>query len=1168
MQLKSVKLVGFKSFVDPTTIHIKTGMNGVVGPNGCGKSNIIDAVRWVIGERSAKQLRGQSMADVIFNGTSGRKPVGRASVELLFDNSEGKVVGEYANFSEISVKREVFREGQSNYYLNGTSCRRQDIVDIFYGTGLGSRSYAIIEQGMISRLIEAKPEDLRNHIEEAAGIAKYKQRRRDTENRMKRTEENLSRLIDLRDELEKQLRHLKRQANAAERYKELRDEERQINAEIKALHWQALQQNLEKHQEKIQQQDNERERLHALQSAAETDLEKTRLEQVEATDRYNEAQKGFYSSGSDVSRIEQQIQYTQEQLSRWQHELENTNTRWEELTETTTDIEAQIAEITNDIESLRPHANSLSERYRAASDALASAEHEMQSWNDEWERFQSGFSEHNKALEVNRTKLTHYQQEQQNTANRVTRLRESRNVEHQEQLHASIVPLQEQLQAHGNERDQRNQELEAVLSHIQEKKVHIETLQQDVDTKKAALQTKEGRKASLEALQEAAFASDDKSIAAWLDEHGLTNYPRLGKDLQVEQGWEVAVETVLKQLFDAVCIDDLSTFVNQFTPLESGELVLIESAQQGATAHHQFTSLADMVKSEWPVAEWLGNVYIADTLDVAKQMRHQLDAHQSIITRDGVWLGKHWLRVAKPVDNENSVLLRDQELKQLIEDILALKNQLLGLEDDLQYARHDLKVLEERREQFHQQIQQINTRITQTQSELTEKQTRYDELLQREAAIKRDLEECYQREAQLREQIQQAEAAIAQHEAALKQMEQQRHSLTSRRESLQNNLNAKRQAAQDAKQRADEYDIRLSSNESQLSVLNQTLQRDARQLEVLTERRDELTDSLDDADNPLADLQQQLQALLSKRSAQEQELKQSSDALENFNNRLVELERSKDTVQQQLNEMQATYQQLQMDKQAVAVRQATICEQLQEADLVLEEIIASLPEAAVLREWEERSEKLASRITRLGPINLAAIEEHDALFERKEYIDKQHGDLEEALSVLQNAIRKIDKETRSKFKDTFDRVNNGFKQLFPKVFGGGNANLELSDEDFLSAGVLVKAQPPGKRNSTIHMLSGGEKALTAIALVFSMFQLNPAPFCILDEVDAPLDDLNVGRYCRLIAEMSGSIQFIVISHNKVTIEACDRLMGITMQEPGVSRVVSVDIDEAVSLVEA
>lgn len=1168
MQLKSVKLVGFKSFVDPTTIHVKDGMNGVVGPNGCGKSNIIDAVRWVIGERSAKQLRGQSMADVIFNGTSGRKPVGRASVELLFDNSDGAVVGEYANFSEISVKREVFREGQSNYYLNGTGCRRQDIVDIFYGTGLGSRSYAIIEQGMISRLIEAKPEDLRNHIEEAAGIAKYKQRRRDTENRMNRTQENLSRLIDLRDELDKQLKHLKRQATAAERYKVLREEERQVNAEIKALHWQALQEKLLKHQEKLQQHENERERVHSLQRATETELEKIRLDQVEATDRHNEAQKGYYASGNEVARIEQQIKYTQEQLERWQREFEHTDSRWQELSETTSEYEAQIAEITREIERLRPYANNLSETYRSAAAELQEAEGAMQAWTESWDNFQTSFADSNKALEVNRTKLTHYRQERQNLQNRMQRLKENRSVEQQEQLQAEIMPLQDQVHTYTEEQQQQNDALNHLIERLRDKKQHIEVLQKAINDKHATIQTKEGRKASLEALQEAAFMTDDKSVEQWLNEHGLTDYPRLGKDLQVEQGWEVAVETILKKLFDAVCIDNLDTFVNNFTPLDSGELVLVESAQQAATAHHQFTALADMVKSEWPVAEWLGNVFIADDLEQAKQMRHQLSEHQSIITRDGVWLGKHWLRVAKAVNNEDSVLLRDQELKQLAESILTLKNELLGLEEDLEHARHDSNVLEERREQHHQQIQQLNKNITQAQSQLSAKQTRYDELVQREKAIAEELAECQGRDGDLNQQIDDAQTQIVTLESQLQSCESQRQSLLTQKQQRQTALNNKRQAAQQAKQNADEYDIRLSSNESQLGVLQQTLTRDMRQLEQVSEQREALSENLHDEDNPLNELQAALQVQLAERSKQERELQEAATALENFNHKIVELEKAKDSHQTHLNSMQAAYQQLQMDKQAVSVRQSTISEQLQEAGLTLEAVIEQLDGQANLNDWEARSEKLASRITRLGPINLAAIEEHDSLQERKEYIDKQHADLEEALTVLQTAIRKIDKETRSKFRDTFDKVNEGFKALFPKVFGGGNACLELADDDLLSAGVIVKAQPPGKRNSTIHMLSGGEKALTAIALVFGLFQLNPAPFCILDEVDAPLDDLNVGRYCRLIGEMASKIQFIVISHNKVTIEACDRLMGITMQEPGVSRVVSVDIDEAVSLAEA
>ena len=1169
MQLKSVKLVGFKSFVDPTTIHVMNGMNGVVGPNGCGKSNIIDAVRWVIGERSAKQLRGQSMADVIFNGTSGRKPVGRASVELLFDNSDGTVVGDYASFAEIAIKREVLRDGQSSYYLNGTGCRRQDIVDIFYGTGLGSRSYAIIEQGMISRLIEAKPDDLRNHLEEAAGISKYKQRRHDTENRMARTEENLSRLIDIRDELDKQLKHLQRQASAAERYKVLRDEERQITAQIKALHWKKLQAELEKSADKVQAVETERERLTAALRHADTEIEKLRVNHVDATDKHHAAQKEFYSLGSEIARVEQEIKYTQDQLERWQRELDHTTLRVDELSESSAEYENQIEELTEEVESLRPQAASLSDDYRVAAAGLADAEQTMQSWNDAWESHQAQYADSNKTLEVARTKSLHYQQERQQLAARLARLKDTQNPAQAEQLQADIMPLKMQLTSYAQERDKHQHELEAILSQIQDKKGVLEQTQKSINEKRGLLQTQVGRKSSLEALQEAAYASQDKSVAHWLNEHNLTNQPRLGKNITVTAGWELAVETVLKGLFDAVCIDELDTFIDRFTPLNSGELMLLETAKHAAaSASSKFTSLASQVTSEWPVAEWLGNVFIVDSLAQAKSMRHELADHQSLITREGIWLGKHWLRVAKAPKNEDSLLLRDQEIKTLTESSLQLKNDVLSLETEFNFIKDTVVELERRREEYHRKAQALNNDITKAQSQLTEKETRYDAWMQREQALATEVMECHQRDSALHDQLADMMESIAQYELDIADFAVRKEQLLAQKSTCFDALNQARQNAQAAKQRADEYDIRLSSNENQLAILQQTMARDSRQLDQLSEQRDELSDRLEHADDPLSDLREKLQEQLALQSRSQQALAQAAEFLEACNTSMTRFERDKHEAQVALNQIQNAYQQLQMDQQAVTVRQATITEQLQELDITLESLLETLPAEATLQAWEERATDMAAKITRLGPINLAAIEEHDTLKERKEYIDTQHADLEEALSILRNAIHKIDKETRGKFKETFDKVNHGFQTLFPKIFGGGNAALELDNEDFLLAGVIVKAQPPGKRNTTIHMLSGGEKALTAIALVFALFQLNPAPFCILDEVDAPLDDLNVGRYCRLISEMSNKIQFIVISHNKVTIEACDRLMGITMQEPGVSRVVSVDIDEAVSLAEA
>lgn len=1167
MQLKSIKLVGFKSFVDPTTIHINHRINGIVGPNGCGKSNVIDAVRWVIGERSAKQLRGQSMADVIFNGTSTRKPVGRASVELIFDNSDGTLSGEFAKFTEISVKREVFREGQSNYYMNGTKCRRQDIIDLFYGTGLGSRSYAIIEQGMISRLIEAKPEEMRAHVEEAAGVAKYKQRRRDTENRMNRTQENLNRLTDVREELEKQLRHLKRQAGAAERYQVLKKEERQVHAEIKALHWQALQADIQKQEEKISERDNMREKLQADYRNIETALEKARLDQIETTDQHNLVQKDFYSIGADVARIEQQIHHTQEQIERWQSELTQTNERWQSLSDSLSEYDMQIEELQRDIEHLQPQADALSENYQAAASALILAEQDMQTWNSNWDIYQSQYTDSYKTLEVSRAKLKHYQDESGALSERIARLKANCDTSQQTALLEQMHPLNEQMTSVESEQVELNTTLETLLATVSDRKRTLDDVQKEIHHKRQAIQVSEGRKSALEALQEAAFEANDKSVDQWLDTNGLKDHPRLGKDLQVEQGWELAVETVLNRLFDAVCVTDLDGFINNFTPLKSGELMLIEQGAQSNNTHSNLTTLASKVTCNWPTATWLNNVFVADTFEQAKSLRHQLADDQSIITRDGVWLGKHWLRLAKAVNDQDSVLLREQSLKTLTAEIETLKEELSTLEESYSVAQDQLSSLENQRETTHQTLRSLNQTALQLKSQITEKQTRHDELTQRAQMIATELAQCDERYAVLQGEICELLQSVSEFESMVENLQSQKESLLADKRRFESVLHDKRDRAQITKQQADEHEIRLTSNQNQLAVLQQTMSRDQEQLAQLDSFKEELTENLDSADSPLETLRDELQLQLTQRSQLDQKLSQTAEALTACNEQILSHEKGKDETQLQINQLQEVFQQLQMDKQALTVRQLTICEQLEEHELTVQAVIETLADNAVLSEWEERSEKLASKISRLGSINLAAIEEHDALLERKTYLDQQHADLDEALDLLKNAIHKIDKETRSKFRETFDKVNTSFAKLFPKVFGGGSAYIELDNEDILSAGILVKAQPPGKRNATIHMLSGGEKALTAIALIFSLFELNPAPFCILDEVDAPLDDLNVGRYCNLIREMSTHIQFIVISHNKVTIESADCLMGVTMQEPGASRMVTVDIEEAVTMAE-
>jgi len=1170
MHLKNIKLAGFKSFVDVTTIPVRSHMNAIVGPNGCGKSNVVDAIRWVIGETSAKQLRGKSMTDVIFNGTTTRKPVGKASVELCFDNSDGRVGGEYAKYSEIAVRREVTRDAQSNYFLNNTACRRRDIVDIFLGTGLGSRGYAVIEQGMISRLVEAKPEEFRVHLEEVAGISKYKERRRETENRIKRTQENLDRINDLCEELAKQLRHLKRQSNAAERYKDFKEEERLLHAQIKALQWQALNAQASLQDENINTQTLQHEEQLANQRHVETDIEKARVAQIEATDQQNEVQKRFYSLAADIARIEQRIKDAQEQTLRWKAELEEADALWQELTESTAEHQDQIQELSEELEQLSPSASDFQAAAASAQEALKAADIDMKACQQRWETFQKAHAESMRRSDVARNNIQHQQQQLQSLENRQQRLTESVDQQSLNDLQAEIQPVANQVNELETSLASVKESMSAVTQQIQQQRQENGHSNNALNALQGELQSLEGRFASLTALQQAALAGDDQANA-WLSSQSLENAPRLGKTLKVNAGWEQAVETVMRGYFDAVCVDQVSSFVDHIDQLKAGSLTLVDrqSSASSSSHYHKAQTLMSQVQSDWPIQEWLSGVYIADDAASALLLRSQLSAEESVITRDGLWLGVNWMRVSKPRDDESGILSREQELKTLDQQISDKQTAIVAQRAALQAGEQRLLQLENDRDTKQQQFQSVSAELTSAQSRFSAKKTRFAELQQQQQRLESELSHCQEQMTQSQQALETANTQLEESTKELRQQEQQQVQLSAERERAAQTLEAARETANREQQRADELEIRVSSTESQLALLRQTVSRSERQMENLQERRETLNEKLSSNDGPSDSLNAELQEQLSKRVSVEQELRAAEAALQEASERIRQLDASRNALHKKISDIKDQLQSLQMARQEITVRQTTIQEQLSETDFVLETVIEEMPEGAEVTEWEQRAEKIAQRISRLGPINLAAIDEYQSVNERKTYLDKQQEDLIEALDVLKEAMRKIDRETRAKFRETYDKVNEGFKTLFPRIFGGGSACLELEEEgDLLTTGVIVKAQPPGKRNTTIHLLSGGEKALTAISLVFAMFQLNPAPFCVLDEVDAPLDDLNVGRFCQLVKEMSQQTQFIVISHNKVTIEMADHLMGVTMQEPGASRVVSVDIEEAITMAEA
>ncbi|MEH6418007.1 chromosome segregation protein SMC [Pseudomonas sp. CGJS7] len=1162
MRLKCIRLAGFKSFVDPTTVNFPSNMAAVVGPNGCGKSNIIDAVRWVMGESSAKNLRGESMTDVIFNGSSGRKPVSQASIELVFDNSETTLVGEYAAYAEISIRRKVTRDGQNSYYLNGTKCRRRDITDIFLGTGLGPRSYSIIEQGMISKLIEAKPEELRNFIEEAAGISKYKERRRETENRIRRTQENLARLTDLREELERQLERLHRQAQAAEKYREYKAQERQMKARLSALRWRDLDEQVRQRESVIGDQGVSHEALVAEQRNADASIERLRDGHHELSERFNQVQGRFYSVAGDIARVEQSIQHGQQRLRQLQDDFkEAERTRLETESHLGHD-RTLLATLGEELAMLEPEQEMTLAAAEEAAAALEEAELGMHGWQEQWDSFNSRSAEPRRQAEVQQARLQQLETSLERQAERQRKLVEEREQLGSDPQDAAMLELAEQLASSEMLLEELQLSEEQVIERLESAREQLQQATQAQQQAQGDLQRLGGRLASLEALQQAAL-EPGAGAAQWLHGQGLEQQPRLAEGLRVEPGWELAVETVLGADLQAVLVDDFNDL--DFAGLEQGELRLLLAVGAGATLTG---SLLEKVEGRIDLAPWLGQVRPVEGLAQALEQRGSLGEGQSLVSRDGYWVGRHFLRVRRGGEAEGGVLARGQEIERLGQEQLEQEAALEQLDQQLQALREQQLDLEEQREQLRRRTQDENRLHGELKASLSASRARAEQVELRRRRLQEELSELEEQRALEHEQLGEARLLLQEALELMAQDTEQREQLMARRDTLRESLDRVRQEARQHKDHAHQLAVRLGSLRAQHDSTRQALERLEQQAARLTERQEQLSLNLEEGEAPQEELRLKLEELLERRMSVDEEMRLARLHMDEADRELRDAEKRRTQAEQQAQLLRGQLEQLRLECQGLDVRRKTLQEQLLADGYDLQGVLATLEAEASEQGTEQELEQLEARIQRLGAINLAAIEEYEQQSERKRYLDAQDADLVEALETLENVIRKIDKETRNRFKDTFDQINAGLQALFPKVFGGGSAYLELTGEDLLDTGVTIMARPPGKKNSTIHLLSGGEKALTALALVFAIFKLNPAPFCMLDEVDAPLDDANVGRYARLVKEMSESVQFIYITHNKIAMEMADQLMGVTMHEPGCSRLVAVDVEAAMAMVDA
>jgi chromosome segregation protein len=1165
MRLTKLKIAGFKSFVDPTTVTFPSSLTGVVGPNGCGKSNIIDAVRWVMGEISAKHLRGESMADVIFNGSASRKPLGNASVELVFDNSDGKIGGAYANYNEVALRRAVSRDGTSDYFINGLKVRRKDITQLFLGTGLGTRSYAIIEQGMISRVIEARPDDLRAFLEEAAGISRYKERRRETESRIGHTRENLDRLNDLREEVEKQIRHLQRQAATARRYQTLKEDERKLFAESLVLRLQSLDLEAGTRDAATSSCETAMQSVLADLREAEAQIERIRADQSSKADALSAIQARFYAAGAEVTRIEQSIEYTRELRQRQHSDLEQIDSQAAELARVVQLDRVQLESLSLELSTMLPALDEAHDRERIASQSLDSSEQALASWQQTWDNHAQAVASGQRETQVERARIEQLESQQRRLLQQQERQETERSAFAQLQPPVALETLTERADVAHKESEKSAAELQALLSEISATREREREQSQALNTLRTRLQQAQGEQVSTEALQQAALGKASGKVTQWLKSQSLDRMPRVAQQLRVDKGWERAVETVLGSYLEAVCVDGLDSVTDLLASFDGGYLAVVSTAEPSTSAVRSPQSLQAKVQGTSVLASVLSPVYTAATLPEALKLRHQLKMGESVVTRDGIWLGQDWLRVSRDADPHTGVIEREETLRAIRTQVGGLEDEVRELELKLETTRERVREHEDRRERFQTDVNRLHREHVDRRAELHSAQARTEDATRRLDKIETELAdvraELSRSETELRASRGRMETAID----ALAALEPQRMDLEQERERMRTALSDARAAAAAAQQHARDLAVQVESRRSSHASLITTLARLEKQLEDLETRRLELVGQLAEGEAPLAAAQLQLERELRMRAEVEAELRAARIASDDLDALLREHDSARMAVDQRLDAARSSLDEARLAAQQVRVRREGVAEQLSATNYEFEALLAQIAPDATLDVWESQLEETKGKIERLGQVNLAAIGEFKEQSERKEYLDRQCKDLTDALETLESAMRKIDRETRTRFQDTFDRVNAGLKEKFPRLFGGGHAYLELTGEDSTAAGVSVMARPPGKRNSTISQLSGGEKALTAVALVFAIFDLNPAPFCLLDEVDAPLDENNVGRFCDIVRDMSRSVQFIFITHNKSTMEMASQLVGVTMNEPGVSRLVSVDVDEAVRM---
>nr|WP_217916231.1 chromosome segregation protein SMC [Duganella sp. BJB1802] len=1156
---------GFKSFVDPTNFQVPGQLVGVVGPNGCGKSNIIDAVRWVLGESKASELRGESMQDVIFNGSTHRKPAGRASVELVFDNNEGKASGQWGQYVEIAVKRTLTRDGTSTYYINGQPVRRRDIQDIFLGTGLGPRAYAIIGQGMISRIIESRPEELRVFLEEAAGVSKYKERRRETENRLHDTRENLLRVEDILRELNSNLEKLEGQAAVATKFHQLQSDQEEKQKLLWLLRKIEAENEQKKYFREMEQAQNDLEEQTAKLRNVELSLEQMRQAHFAAGDRLHTAQGSLYQTNAEIGSLEAQIKFVIESRSRLQAQLAALTAQRDQWQQQASEYGGQIEEAEFTLEELSAKVEQSQMMAEQKAESLPMLE-------QVWREAQTKSTESRARIMQAQQQLELESAHQRNANNILNGLAVRRERLQQEKSglnlpdSAHLSNLRMQLEEKQQALEEQGFLLEEALEQQPKLEEERQAAQQQVNTETAANAQLEARLNALRQLQER--VQTQGKVTPWLQKHELDTLPRLWQKLNIESGWETALESVLRERTSALQMSNIEWAKAFFGDAPPAKLALFAPSTAVPPAPVEVPGLKpflNLLKLNDPglrglLQDWLHNVYIAEDTAEAFAERAKLPAGGCFVTRQGHAVTQGSVRFYAADSEQDGMLGRQQEIDNITKQLRA--QQMLADEARARSVRADAAVSEltRRLTEYRAKLQSLQQSVHTLQLDvvkLSEIEARFN---QRSNQIETDLAEIA---AQEEEQTQ----VKMESEEKFEQLDMELGNLQGDHEEGQTLFLEKEQRLADAREAL--RDLERAAQEAQFAEKSQRskIEEFRRSIATANAQVVQVTQSLEAGQNELASLESGqandgLQELLDRRTSQEKALSDARHELDQIAQQLRMFEEGRMSTERALQPQRDKIMEMQLKEQAARLNQEQFAAQLAEVQADEAALAEKLHPDMKASYLQGEVTRLTNAISMLGAVNLAALDELATASERKNFLDAQNADLNEAINTLEDAIARIDKETRDLLQDTFDRVNGHFSELFPILFGGGQAKLIMTGDEILDSGVQVMAQPPGKKNATIHLLSGGEKALTATALVFSMFRLNPAPFCLLDEVDAPLDDANTERFCRMVKRMSDHTQFLFISHNKIAMEMANQLIGVTMQEQGVSRIVAVDMESA------